>query len=194
MQTRQFADLEFLTRTAYSDGKALVEDLGDKFRVNFARRSEPDFKPEVHAAPSREAEMSWLRILAKRFVEDEEVRADDILVLGETWGICDEATTSIGDASPQIRGVFEPHRLPPSEKASRPITEAGKVTVTTTKTAKGHEAHVTIVVGSDSFPTTSEGRASFYVACTRSKLKLYVSGIAGSSTLLDESLKVVDIA
>jgi len=64
--------------------------------------------------------------------------------------------------------------------------------VTTTCSAKGYDGYV-VFVGADVFPMTHQGRASFYVGCTRARQRLYVSGIDGPGTLFEEAKKVSQV-
>lgn len=43
------------------------------------------------------------------------------------------------------------------------------------------------VLGTDLFPYSKEGRAAFYVAATRAKLRLYVTGLWRDRSLLVEA-------
>lgn len=53
--------------------------------------------------------------------------------------------------------------------------------------AKGYDAPVVFLLGTDLFPYTKEGRAAFYVAATRAKLRLFVSGLWRDRSLLVEA-------
>jgi len=55
--------------------------------------------------------------------------------------------------------------------------------------AKGYDAHVVFLAGADTFRDDEAGRASFYVAATRAKLRLYISGL--KSNLLTEVQQVI---
>jgi len=64
------------------------------------------------------------------------------------------------------------------------------VTFSTVFGAKGYDAPVVFVVGADLFPYTKEGRAEFYVAATRAKMRLYISGVWRDRSLLGEAAAV----
>jgi superfamily I DNA and RNA helicase len=55
--------------------------------------------------------------------------------------------------------------------------------------AKGYDAHIVFLVGVQSFREDETGRASFYVAATRAKLVLHISGL--KSNLLTEVQQVI---
>ena len=53
--------------------------------------------------------------------------------------------------------------------------EPGKITVSTVASSKGYDAPQVLLGSINDFPTTVEGRACFYVGCTRAREWLEVS-------------------
>jgi superfamily I DNA/RNA helicase len=53
--------------------------------------------------------------------------------------------------------------------------QANRITVSTIASAKGYDASYVLLVALDDFPDDVEGRASFYVGCTRAREWLDVS-------------------
>jgi superfamily I DNA and RNA helicase len=193
VRMREFADVGSL-KDKRIDNLPLVEECDDRWVVRFAQLSDPDEPPTVKDFPSRQEELVWLRRELRQLIEEEKVEPQDIAVIGDTHEVCKLVSESLSRVSSRVQGVFEPHRLGQHEKSLQPVTQPGMLTVTTTKTFKGHETYVGFVVCADGFKADTQGRASFYVACTRAKLRLYVSGVKQAShSLLTESQKVATL-
>ena len=67
------------------------------------------------------------------------------------------------------------------------IFEEGELTLASVKAAKGYDCPIVFLLGADSFPTDVAGRASFYVAATRAKMHLFVTGMNRANTLASEA-------
>jgi superfamily I DNA and RNA helicase len=178
VQTRTFAQVPELAR------QGLIEESNGIFRVRFAERTfEP---PAVRGFESRRAEKEWVASEIVRLVKEEWVKPEHILVVFHRKGEFQDLDLIIRerDEGRQIKGFIKPY-----EEAFRDslIFQEGQVTLSTTFSAKGYDAYVVFVIGSDLFNTDNAGRASFYVGATRAKLRLYVTGICTHRSLAEEA-------
>jgi superfamily I DNA and RNA helicase len=180
VQTRAFADTETLKRLG------LVTEDESRVRVHFARRIGP--APVVRAFQDRQAEYAWVATEAARLMTDEQVRPDDILVVAETAEGLSALAGRIRELCPSLAGFSHPHL---GGEKDEHILKPGRVTITTTRSAKGYDSYVVFVAMADRFPLTPPGRASFYVGCSRARLMLYVTGVGGDGTLVEEAGRVV---
>lgn len=191
VETRTYADV------AYLKDRGLVEEVGDHFRVSFADREYS--VPTVQAFPHEGAEINWLAQEIVRLVREEEVRPEDILVIFYRPRSFDyqHMESLIQAQLPQL-GFIHPFgtRLNPlgdSPDKDRYIFQPGCLTVSTVYGAKGYDAPIAFVAGADRFDYNGEGRAAFYVAATRAKLLLYVTGVDRSPSLLAEAKAVSQV-
>lgn len=182
VQTRTYADVSYLKE------RRIVEDLGDHVRVRFAER---EYRvPEIREFPNEEAEYSWIADEIVRLIEDQQVRPEDILVVFHqpflfNYGLLEQ---KVGTGLPNLQFVhpFGDHQ----EDKDRFILQPGCLTVSTVFGVKGYDAPIVFLAGTDRFGVDRRGRAAFYVAATRAKLQLYVTGVTGNRSLLDEARKV----
>jgi superfamily I DNA and RNA helicase len=82
------------------------------------------------------------------------------------------------------------HPFGGSDDRDHYIFRPGCLTVSTVYGAKGYDAPLVFVVGADRFSDANDGRAAFYVAATRAKLFLTVTGVDRPDTLLREAMAV----
>ncbi len=85
------------------------------------------------------------------------------------------------------------HPFGDSADKDRYIFQPGCLTVSTVYGAKGYDAPIAFVIGADRFKYNGEGRAAFYVAASRAKLLLYVTGVDRSPSLLAEAKTVTQV-
>lgn len=178
VQTRTFAQVPELAR------QGLIEESNGIFRVKFAERT---FEaPSVRGFESRRAEKEWVASEIVRLIKEEWVKPEHILVVFHRKGEFHDLDLIIRerDKERQIKNFIKPY-----EEAFRDslIFQEGQVTLSTTFSAKGYDAYVVFLIGSDLFDTDNAGRASFYVGATRAKLRLYVTGNRGRRSLLEEA-------
>lgn len=185
VQTRTYADV------AYLKDQNLLEEVGDHFRVNFSEREYR--KPLVCTFTSPQDEISWVASEVGRLINGEQVRPEDILIVFYRPSLFEYKSLkgAIQNCIPSIQFI-EP--FGDSEDKKSYIFQPNAITISTVYGAKGYDAPIVFVVGVDAFPTEREGRAAFYVAATRSKLLLYVTGAESSSpNLLHEAQKVLEV-
>ncbi len=168
VETRRFADVRELR------DRGLVEEADGRWIVRFTERSEGT-EPEVEAHPDRESECRSTAAHVVRLIQSEGVRPSDILIIAPTTETVFKMTRSIRRMR-SLQRCTMPHL--PSEK-DQYIFRDGQVTVTTPHSAKGYDAPVALVVGADEYDGSPASRAAFYVACSRARELLIVSGLRG---------------
>jgi len=179
VQTRTYAEVNDLKQWG------LIEEYGDHIRVRFADRAFR--KPIIQKFPSRSQEKEWLATEIVRLIEEEQVRPEDILVLFHRKEDFEDLPLLVEAKAKNnsIKGFIRPYGQNPDRDDY--IFREGHLTISTTHGAKGYDAPVVFVVGTDLFDIGNEGRASFYVGATRAKLVLYISGLDKPGTLLVEA-------
>ncbi|MEO0604695.1 MAG: hypothetical protein AAF211_24895, partial [Myxococcota bacterium] len=134
-----------------------------------------------------------LRALADRvhtWVADEGVLPGDIRVLANSPEVREAAATVLTDRLGPLGATVE------SQARTTLSTGPHTLVVTTAHSFKGHEAEIVAVPGADRFVVRSEdpprilGRA-LYVALTRARSVLYVSGSASSGPAASASEAVL---
>jgi len=184
VMTKGFADVTYLKEYR------LVEELPDRWQVNFAERSDGDF-PDVALFETREEERRWVVGKVCHLINQESVRPEDILVVFESdhefAGLADD----ICSRSVAVRKVIKPYGRSDNREKDSYIFEEGALTMGTVNSVKGYDCPVVFLVGSDSFPANAkEGRVAFYVAATRAKLHLFVTGLRVPGSLAEEAESV----
>jgi hypothetical protein len=185
VQTRTYADVRYLK------DRGIVEELGDHVRVRFADR---EYRvPEIREFPNQEGEYSWIADELVRLIRDQQVRPEDILVVFHqpssfNYGLLEQ---KVGTGLPNLQFVhpFGDHQ----EDKDRFILQPGRLTVSTVYGVKGYDAPIVFLAGADRFGVDRRGRAAFYVAATRAKLLLYLTGVAADRSLLSEARKVCSV-
>jgi len=179
VETRTYADINYLKKLG------VVKETGDYIRIGFA---EKEYKrPEVKDFQNRVAEIEWLSQEIVNLITFEKVRPEDILVVffrPETFEF-KQLEQQISRQIPDLRYIH-PFGGNSFDK-DKYIFQTDCLTISTVNGAKGYDAPIVFLVGADRFDSNTEGRASFYVAATRAKLLLYVSGVTCERSLLSES-------
>lgn len=180
VKTRTYADVNYLKQWG------LVEEHGDHFRIRFAERTFQ--KPRIRKFPTRAAEKDWVADEIIRLVVEEEVRPEDILVVFHRSSEFSNLADIIArrDKGRKIRGFIKPYGRGNEEK-DECIFREGFLTISTTYGAKGYDAQIVFMIGTDLFNSEKEGRASFYVGATRAKMLLYITGVERPNSLLSEA-------
>lgn len=181
VQTREYADV------AYLKTNGLVEELDDRWKVNFAER--PYMAPEVHLRENRHLEKTWIADQIYWLVDKEGVRPEDILVMFKHSREFSDLDDYIGNKSGKIQGFVKPFGKNENDKDAY-IFRKNYLTISTTYGAKGYDAPVVFLVGADQFENSREGRASFYVGATRAKMLLFVTGVNAAGSLIQEAQQV----
>jgi superfamily I DNA and RNA helicase len=184
VQTKTFADLSYLR------DQRLIEESENYCKVWFAERD--GLMPQVKAFVSHADEVGWVAQEIVRLLKEEAVRPEDILVLFQQ-----PAFINLFGLKQQIQQAI------PSQQFIEPygtsvdkhgyIFRPGYLTLSTVYGAKGYDAPIVFLIGSDRFDTDTKGRAAFYVGATRAKLLLYVTGMERGQSLLTETKSVLNL-
>jgi superfamily I DNA and RNA helicase len=179
VQTRTYADINYLKQCG------LVEEFGDYFRVRFAERTFR--KPTIRKFTSRYQEKQWIATEIARLVEEEQVRPEDMLVLFHRKEDFEDLPEIIATKARKgsIKGFIRPYGQNPDRDEY--ILRDGCLTISTTHAAKGYDAQIVFLAGTDLFGPGNDGRASFYVGATRAKTLLYITGLDKPGTLVAEA-------
>lgn len=180
--TRRFADVESLKE------RGLIEDAEGRFSINFSPRNGP--LPLVQEYDNRLAEVTGVVEAVRSLVANHKVVPSDILILYNSHHqFADLLTAKLGavlGGEDRFRFVDSAH----NENKNSPLIDEGVLTISTIASAKGYDAPIVFVLGADQLKGDTGDRALFYVACTRAKYYLSVSGVrrSGELSLLDESI------
>jgi len=177
--TLQFADMGTL-RT-----NGLIDETGPVIRTRFAQRT-TGATPEVSSFTQSVDEQNWLARHIDHLLAHG-TPAEEILVIAPKHATAERFTQALRTMSRQVQKFALPHQHAEKDlSAKRP----GYLTVSTPESVKGYDAAVVFVVASHEFTNAeAKDRAAFYVACTRSKEQLFISGIGGMG-LLGEAQRV----
>ena len=189
VRTRTYADVDYLKRAE------LIVERDTHMEVRFAERS--FHRPSVQCFGSREDERAWVATKIVGLIKEERVRPEDILVIFKhprPFGHA-ELLTLLRErlSEEELAGFMQPYNAGVEEHRNEYIFKPKHLTLATPNAAKGYDAHVVFLVGADLFPAEGDenagrARAAFYVAATRAKNVLYVSGVAsGEHSLLNEA-------
>ena len=113
----------------------------------------------------------------KWLIEAQDVRPQDILVLSHSQQPARTLARLAEQA--QIKGVERVH-LAFDEKDLH-LNQRGQLTFSTVASAKGYDAYCVLLVAANEFPVDVQGRATFYVGCTRAIefLEITAYGVGG---------------
>ncbi len=178
VQTRTYADVPYLKQYE------LIEESDDYFHVRFAERD--DLMPIVKEFATHNEEIEWVARELVRLIQEEEVRPEDILILFSSKSVVNWVRLKqlVNAQLPKLQFIQPFLNL---EDKNHYIFRPGYLTLSTVHGAKGYDAAIVFVIGTDRFGTDKIGRATFYVAATRAKLLLYITGWEQGKKLLAEA-------
>ncbi|WP_207398121.1 hypothetical protein [Bremerella alba] len=131
------------------------------WRIGFAKRD--GLKPKVNVLPSRNKLRDEITNRLRYLIEDQQVRPEDIHLLVYYRNQIDKLVRAIEEARiPSVEGIHVA-----KAKKDDLLHQRGWLSISTVASAKGYDAYAVLLCGADEFPTDVQGRASFYVACTR---------------------------
>lgn len=186
-QTRQFADLANLK------SRNLVDEFENRVAVKFCKRQGE--APVVRLFENRRAESRWIIHEMERLIVKESVNPADILILYRSHkDFVAHLPFQLGALAGQhdfgTRLVDAEH----NEAKDSALIQPNILTVSTIASAKGYDAPIVFVVGVDRIDADSRGRAQFYVAATRARHLLYITGLdAGQNRLGAEAKSCLDL-
>lgn len=185
--TRGFADTLALKESL------LVEELSDRWLVHFAPRINGEL-PNVVLFTTREAEVEWIIAKLDELINKMGINSEDILVVSEEpWKYLPLLENKVKNKLPKIKRILKPYGDSSNPDKNVYILEKEALTLATVKAAKGYDCPIVLLIGADLFPNSVEGRASFYVAATRAKMRLFVTGLRMANTLAEEAEKVATL-
>jgi superfamily I DNA and RNA helicase len=134
---------------------------------------------EVHSFNSKNEELEFVVSLVKKFVTEERVKPQDIVVIDLDSRASKLHFQYLGS---RLIGIGIPVKVPGIIDDGDEFSVENNVTLTTVRRAKGNEAHVVIVLGAESLykykdpidARLSRGRA--FIALTRSKGWCVITG------------------
>ena len=178
--TRAFGDVSSLLE------KGLLTERDGYKQVHFARRE--GSRPIANVAPSEEAENQYVLQRLRWLVKEQEVRPEDILVLGFK-------KERIERLAAFLRGKTE-NGLPEIHVAFKEkddiLGQRHRLTLSTVASAKGYDAYCVLLVSAQDFKVDVDSRATFYVACTRAIEHLEVSTCGQPSGLFAEFQQAIN--
>lgn len=177
--TRAFGDVSTLVE------KGLLTEQKGYRQVHFARRE--GVRPIATVASDEEAENHLIRERLCWLLQEQEVRPQDILVLGFKKDRIERLAAFLRN-SPQS-GLPEIH-LAFKEKDDI-LGQRNRLTLSTVASAKGYDAYCVLLVSAQEFKVDVDSRATFYVACTRAIEYLEVTASGEPSGLFAEFQKAI---
>ena len=145
--------------------RGLIEEKDGKFDLKFAPRTGPF--PFVRCYPSRRTEVQGVAEEIRRLVHEQRVIPSDILVLYKSHFAYKVDLIPALEKAVGRRYSVRQVRSNDTESKSRPLIQDGTLTVSTIASAKGYDAPVVFLLGTDELAMDTKGRASFYVGATR---------------------------
>ena len=123
-------------------------------------------------------------------IEKQQVRPEDILVL-----------VYYRDQIENLVAAVEAARLPSVEGIHVATTakddllhQRGWLSISTVASAKGYDAYAVLLASANEFPIDVQGRASFYVACTRAieYLEVFATSRSGLVVEMERAIEKLD--
>ncbi len=165
--------------------EGLVMELTDRWEVRFAEREGP--RPVVALADTRSDEKQWVVDRVLHLIEKEIIRPSDILLVARHPADYLDTAEAICRRSKHVQRIRTPYGQSGKTAKREFIFQEGELTLASVEAAKGYDCPIVFVLGADKFPGDVEGRAGFYVAATRAKLYLLVTGVRKLDTLAAEA-------
>ncbi len=181
--TRTFA------ATNYLKSNQLIEELPNRWLVHFASRNDGTV-PEVKLFETRQDEMRWGASKLDELINREKVRPEDILIVFDQAFTAEEECKELQRELERqvcarclaVKRLVRPYGRPDNPDKKICIFQEHCLTLATVGAAKGYDSPIVLMLGADLYPTTTEGRASFYVAATRATVRLFIAGLRRPGT------------
>lgn len=181
--TRRFVDIHSLKE------KQLVEETELGWRVRFA--DESGIEPNVRSFASRFEQLDWIAEAVVALLEDEGVRPEHILILAPRATSFNYLSQRIAQLCQNpiplrvVGGSFQ-HYL------DELLVVPDQLTLATIHAAKGYDAPIAFLIDVDQLDQKVLGRVMFYVAVTRAKRYLMMTGLDLPNTLMREAVAVAE--
>jgi hypothetical protein len=155
--TQGFADTQTLSE------KGGISWKGKHVRTHFAKRHGDPVVTRTFDGYREEEK--WITARCEDLLSREGLLPQDVLVLTARRSRAVQLMEAIGDrlGNNQVRTSFS------EGEKDRLAIQPGKLTVSTIAPAKGYDAPFVMLASLNDIPSNVEGRASFYVACTRAR-------------------------
>ena len=167
--TKAFGDVSTLA------DKGLLENVDDYWKVNFAKRVGLSAKATL--VESEAAENSLVLERLQWLITQQDVRVEDILILSYTKKRIENLARFLGQSDsewlPDLHVAFK--------EKDEIIGQRKRLTLSTVASAKGYDAYCVLMIAGNEFKPNVDGRASFYVGCTRAIEYLEVTGYKPTS-------------
>ena len=171
--TRAFGDVGTL------QSKQLLREEGSVYRIGFAKRH--GMKPKVSVFDDRPKQWAGIVERLRWLTQRQLVRPEDIHVLVYYKNQVERLVAAVQQARlPAIEGIHIA-----TERKDDLLHHKGWLSVSTVASAKGYDAYCVLIAGGQDFPTNVQGRASFYVACSRAIEYLEVFATQRSGLVLE---------
>lgn len=122
--------------------------------------------------------------------EEQQVRPEDINILVYYKNQVEKLVAAVEAARlPAIEGVHVA-----TTKKDELLRKRGWLSISTVASAKGYDAYCVLLANGNEFPTDVQGRASFYVACTRAieYLEVFATSRSGLVVEMERAVAVLN--
>jgi len=169
IKNRTYADIQTLKQND------LITENEELVKVKFTDRS--FMRPSINVYNSNDEEKKALSDQIIDLIYNHAVRPEDILILFKSEHGFEDLDKIIKekDVQGKIEGFIKPFGKYPHKDTY--IFQKNCITISTINGAKGYDAYIVFYIGAEANNIDERGRAAFYVAVTRSKLALCISGI-----------------
>lgn len=180
VHTRQYADVGYLRE------HNLVAEADGYFQVHFAERNGE--RPMVQSFATRHQEQAWIVGQLAHLIQEEAVRPEDILLIADQpRSVSLDLPALLAQLQQRLPELAIHHAYGDRANKDDYLFTEHQLTIASVYSAKGYDAPIVFLLGADLFPYTKEGRAAFYVAATRAKYRLVITGLWRDRSLLVEA-------
>jgi hypothetical protein len=171
--SKEFADLTLMMQ------RGLVsQDTNELLRIRFAQRTGQ--KPQLHLFSGEDQELKAAAERVRSLIVDHKVRPQDVFVIAMKQQKVQQLVRLIEPM--KLPGVTDIHLT--FQRKDELLGLPGRLTFSTIHSCKGHDAACVVLLSANEIMDSVEGRAMFYVACTRATHQLDVfayrqTGLAG---------------
>jgi AAA domain len=176
---KDFGDVSGLERLG------LIKPVGKEWDLHFARPGHRAPTVSIAAGAAAQQAAIWERI--KWLLEEQQVRPQDVMVLGYEWSTIKSIAQRVEKEKP---GGCKGAHLVMNNKDEH-ISREGLVTFSTVHSAKGYDAYAVLMIDADTYANDVEHRAAFYVGCTRALeyLEVFASARTGLALEMERAVE-----
>lgn len=177
--TKAFGDIATLVE------KGALESRDGQWNVLFAKRE--GAPPVARRFTTEQDENLHVLKQLRWLIHEQEVRSQDILILSMKKDRIERLATFVAKSG--IDDKIDIHIA--FKEKDELLGQRNRLTFSTVASAKGYDAYCVIIVSVNDFKPDVDGRASFYVGCSRAIEYLELSG-SGDGGLMDEVVTAVE--